>query len=153
MRIWNVLLTPIYLSSTIMLRSAIISAWLNMSPNKCPIHKNILVIYKTINMNIGDISSCHLKLNNFGALGGGSLVARRPLSFLLLLALPPCSVPTGASLVSLGALWVPTDVECVQLVVLHCGFLPVSHSRLSGRYYAPPHCFGCPTVIYNHVLI
>ena len=52
-----------------MLRSAIISAWLNMSPNKCPIHKNILTFYQTINKNIGDISSCHLKLEKFWCLG------------------------------------------------------------------------------------
>ena len=129
-------------------RSLLATLWSKLRSDSRVLHTNNLSIWTLV-------TSAHAiwSWKNFGALGEGSLVPRRTLSFLFLLALPPCSVPTGASSGSLGALWVPTDVECVQLVVLHCGFLPVSHCRLSGRYYAPPHCFGCLTVIYNHVLI
>ena len=31
------------------------SAWINISPNNCPIHMNIFVIYKNINMNMDSI--------------------------------------------------------------------------------------------------
>ena len=55
-----------------MSRSAFFSAWLNISPNNCPIHKNIFVISKNINMNIDSIIPNQMKqVQSCAALVGG----------------------------------------------------------------------------------
>ena len=68
------------------------------------------------------------------------------LLWLVTSVLSVAALPSPRAVSPLEPLWcpfwslfgVPNDVECVQLVVLHCSFLPVSSSRPSGRYYAPP---------------
>ena len=64
---------------------------------------------------------------------GGMVVAWRPLSFVLLLALLSDGVPCGVSLVPWCTLWVPTGTDCVQLVAWLCNVLPLPLFRLSGR--------------------